>query len=479
MALEIERKFRLPQAPAWLAARGGEEIEQGYLSIDEDSEVRLRCRGEDRILTVKRGRGESRDELEVLLDRELFDRLWAVTEGRRLSKRRTVVALDDGLRAEVDVYSGRHDGLVVVEVEFGSEAERWAFEPPAWFGEEVSGDERYANRGLALAPRPPEIDSGADGNLGGVGDGEKSGPGTAYRLKEEVPASGLRRIAAGRLQKAGKRVRDAGRGEEVAESVHAARKDLKKLRAALRLVRDQLDEKDFRAQNRRFRAAGRTLAATRDAQVKAETLDSLLEHAQLDASARLTAEAWRRALAEEREAATARAEEDGEAVVRPALELLEAAGSPEEWPLDEGRSWSLVAAGLVGSYERGRRAMRQAEGGDAEAVHQWRKRAKDLRYQLHILRIVWPETMEAATMRAKELTDLLGDHHDLTVLAEDLAGRDLPRPEAIELEAALEARQRQLLGEALELGRRIYVEKPGAFRRRIHGYWKLWDPPRG
>jgi CYTH domain-containing protein/CHAD domain-containing protein len=472
MAMEIERKFRLPRAPAWLAARGGEEIEQGYLFVGERSEVRLRRRGDDLILTVKRGRGESRDELEVNLDPELFARLWAVTEGRRLAKRRTVVGLDDGLRAEVDVYADRLKGLFVVEVEFGSEQASREFEPPSWFGGEVTGDARYANQNLALASRPPGIGERKEGNQGGMG--------AAYRLKrKEAAAAGLRRIAAGRQRKASERLRQAAHGENVAESIHGARKDLKKLRAVLRLVRDRLGEKRYRRENERYRDAGRALASTRDAQVKGETLDSLLESVHLEPSVRLIAEAWQRALAQECEAATARAEENSEATIAPALELLEAAGSAEDWPLGAKQSWSLVAAGLTGAYKHGRRAMGEAEAGDPAAVHQWRKRAKDLRYQLRVLRVVWPEAMDATAKQAHALTDLLGDHHDLTVLAEDLGGRDLPRSEAIALEAALRERQRRLLDEALGLGRRLYVEKPKTFGRRIHGYWKLWDPPRG
>jgi CYTH domain-containing protein/CHAD domain-containing protein len=481
MATEIERKFHLPRAPARLAAREGKEIEQGYLAVDAGSEVRLRRRGEDRILTVKRGRGESRDELEVSLDAELFERLWAVTAGRRLVKRRTVVGLDGGLEAEVDVYAGRLEGLVVVEVEFGSQQESEAFTPPSWFGEEVTGDERYANQALALATVPPAIGDGQGGNQEAMDDSQGQSRGSAaYRLKaSEAPAAGLRRIAAGRLRKATGRLRDAQRGEDVSDSIHGARKDLKKLRAALRLVRDELGEKRYRAENERYRAAGRMLSATRDAQVKGETLAALLDAVELDASTLLIAEAWGRALGEEREAATARAEGDDEATIGPVLELLEGADPPASWSLSERRSWKLVAAGLTRAYKRGRQAMGEAEGGDPDAVHQWRKRAKDLRYQLQILKVIWPDEIEAEAERAHRLTDLLGASHDLTVLSVDLEGRGFPRSEAMALGAALDERRRELLGEAIGLGRRVYVERPKDFRQRIHGYWKLGAPPQG
>ena len=58
--------------------------------------------------------------------------------------------LGSGLEAEVDVYEGDLAGLVTAEVEFGFERQSRSFQPPAWLGEEVTGDRRYANQSLAL-----------------------------------------------------------------------------------------------------------------------------------------------------------------------------------------------------------------------------------------------------------------------------------------------------------------------------------------
>src|SRR5882757_9495852 len=98
-----------------------------------------------------------------------------------------------------------------------------------------------------------------------------------YRLKrQESAAEGLRRVARGRTAKAAERLREAG-GGDLADSIHGARKDLKKLRAALRLVRGELGMKTFRAENGSYREAGRLLSASRDAEVKLETLKALEE----------------------------------------------------------------------------------------------------------------------------------------------------------------------------------------------------------
>lgn len=154
MALEIERKFLIEEPPAWLGEREALEIEQGYLALEEEAEVRIRLAGADCTLTVKRGEGESRQEYEVALEPGQIEPLWEACGGRRLRKRRHLVPLDGGLRGEVDVYRGELEGLAVVEVEFRSPEEAAAFEPPAWFGRELTGERRFANRALAVDGAP-------------------------------------------------------------------------------------------------------------------------------------------------------------------------------------------------------------------------------------------------------------------------------------------------------------------------------------
>jgi CYTH domain-containing protein len=150
--MEVERKFLATEAPQLDGAESA-EIEQGYLAIGSDGEVRVRRKGEKLLLTAKRGSGLSRQEAEVEIDRASFDELWSLTEDRRLEKRRYVVPHGE-LRIEVDVYGGDLEGLVVAEVEFVSEEDAKAFDPPDWLGEEVTGDHRYLNETLATAGVP-------------------------------------------------------------------------------------------------------------------------------------------------------------------------------------------------------------------------------------------------------------------------------------------------------------------------------------
>jgi adenylate cyclase len=86
----------------------------------------------------------------------VFDELWPITERRRLRKDRHRVPLDGGLTAEVDLYRGRLEGFRVVEVEFDEDHDPDAFEPPDWFGREVTDDNRYTNSSLARFGWPAE-----------------------------------------------------------------------------------------------------------------------------------------------------------------------------------------------------------------------------------------------------------------------------------------------------------------------------------
>ena len=154
--IEIERKFLVAELPADIAEHPCRRIEQGYLAIAPDGvEVRVRRRGGQATLTVKSGPGHVRTEEEIAIDERRFESLWALTDGRRVSKARHEIPVGDGLTAELDVYDGAHEGLLTVEIEFPSLEASEAFAPPPWVGPEVTGDPRYANQSLALAGGPP------------------------------------------------------------------------------------------------------------------------------------------------------------------------------------------------------------------------------------------------------------------------------------------------------------------------------------
>lgn len=153
VCVEIERKYRVTEVPSPLPE--GEPISQGYLVIAPDgSEVRVRRKGGRCFQTLKRGSGLVREEVEVELSEQQFGALWPATESRRLEKTRYAVPFEDHT-IELDIFEGPLAGLVTAEVEFASEADSRIFRPPAWFGHEITNDERYRNQQLVLEGRPP------------------------------------------------------------------------------------------------------------------------------------------------------------------------------------------------------------------------------------------------------------------------------------------------------------------------------------
>jgi CYTH domain-containing protein/CHAD domain-containing protein len=463
---EIERKFLVAEMPG--GESGRTEIEQGYLALDEETEVRLRRAGVDFFLTAKSGHGEVREEVEVPIDPGAFARLWNLTKGRRVSKTRHYVPLGEELRAELDVYDGALDGLRTVEVEFDSREDAERFQPPPWFGEELTGDARYANQTLATVGLPAEAGTGDDMEMESMDET----PSRAYRLLEDEEAdTGVRRVILARLEKAAERLREAGDGDALDEAIHGARKDLKKARAALRLVREELGEKVFKRENRALRDAARLLSASRDATVKLETLEALIEGDAGDVPPGPAA-LWRDALTADRDRTVEAEADQSDAAVEAIETVIERSHG---WKLHHS-GWKLIAPGLDTAYSEGRDAF-EALGDEPgfEAVHELRKRGKDLWYQVRLLRDAWEPVLEPTAEEIHEFTDLLGDHHDLAVLADDLDGRDeIGSAHKNVMYELIASEGASLLSDARSLGARVYAEAPKAHLKRLRGYWHAW-----
>jgi len=147
---EIERKFLIKRLPDDLKRSRSLIIDQGYLATEPAGrQVRLRKTGRSASLTFKVRRGTHREEREIKLSPKQFAVLWPGTAGRRLRKVRYEIPWKNVL-IEIDIYRGRHAGLVVAEVEFPDRASARRFKAPWWLGREVTGEKRYSNVRLAL-----------------------------------------------------------------------------------------------------------------------------------------------------------------------------------------------------------------------------------------------------------------------------------------------------------------------------------------
>jgi adenylate cyclase len=149
---EIERKFLVSAIPD--NAGPGTRILQGYLPLtSEDTELRVRKKGDETVLTVKRGHGLDRGEQEVAINAEVFGTLWPLTEGRRIVKTRYELPHGDAT-IELDEFGGELEGLLVAEVEFDSPEASELFVGPGWLGRDVTEDPAFGNRTLAERGRP-------------------------------------------------------------------------------------------------------------------------------------------------------------------------------------------------------------------------------------------------------------------------------------------------------------------------------------
>lgn len=165
MSQEIERKFLVKALPENLDTLSFEKIMQGYLAIDNDElEVRFRKKGDKYFQTIKQGNGLNREEIEIQLTKEQFVNFWPLTEGRRIIKRRYEIPYQE-YTVELDIYEDRFNGMVACEVEFGSEVEAYSFEPPDWFGSEVTEEYSLQNNRLAMYGIDEKITQKYDINL--------------------------------------------------------------------------------------------------------------------------------------------------------------------------------------------------------------------------------------------------------------------------------------------------------------------------
>lgn len=292
----------------------------------------------------------------------------------------------------------------------------------------------------------------------------------AFELEtDESVEAGIKRIVDEQLLSALKDLRN-GDPKKADAAVHACRKRLKRIRAIVRLVREELGEEVFAVENASFRDAGGSLSEARDAAVLVKTLDGLKKS--IDGAAFTGA---RKKMLARRRAVAKRALHAGNGLESVALLVDEARARVANWKIERD-GWDALRPNLKRIYAEARAAYERAKiGGEAELFHEWRKRVKDLWHQSEALEGIWPEVMKAMAEQFHNLADVLGDEHDLSVLKAVLEAEALARAEEISPAAEVaNAKRQDLQRQAKSLGARIFAERSGAFVRRLGEYWTNW-----
>ncbi|MDF0603502.1 CHAD domain-containing protein [Psychromarinibacter sp. C21-152] len=293
----------------------------------------------------------------------------------------------------------------------------------------------------------------------------------SYTFASSDPSveAGLRRIALDQLGRALSSMDSCD--EDLHEAVHDARKRCKKLRGLVRLVRPAFP--DYSAENAALRDAARRLSRFRDRTAMLETFDRLADAlgARLDADATAP---LREALEDRR----ARAAEDPELTETLAAfrqDLEDARDRAAKWSLDDD-GFDAVAGGIAKTYKRARKAMRRAEqSGHAEDMHDWRKRVKYHWYHARLLSDIWPAMMDAHVDVADDLSDALGDHHDLAEFRVLLQDPSLPAAGRHALFEPARDEMDRLESHAFALGARLLAEKPKPLVKRWGKWWDIWQ----
>lgn len=148
MPQEIERKFLVKDDGWKVMVESSSVIRQGYMSSNAKATVRVRTWDDRRAAITLKGptQGASRAEYEYDIPIADAFELLEMAKPHIIEKRRHLVPFG-GLTWEIDVFEGRHDGLIIAEVEL--ESERQAVMLPDWVGDEVTDDDRYFNASLS------------------------------------------------------------------------------------------------------------------------------------------------------------------------------------------------------------------------------------------------------------------------------------------------------------------------------------------
>ena len=291
----------------------------------------------------------------------------------------------------------------------------------------------------------------------------------SYELRrDETLADGLRRIARKQIELAldFATVEHAGKDTPV----HEARKCLKKTRAVLQLVRKEMGKALFQKRDRALRKVGRNISELRDAEVRLQTVRQLQGFAHRDKKYRQLEEMLDYELEN-----FAAAFSDWPRQAVPMLKRIRT--KIESWPIDHFNHKKLRRA-VQRSYRRARKALEVAKARPSpETFHAFRSEAKQLGYELRVLRPVNPVVLDNLTGELRLLGELLGRVHDLGFLDERLrreGGHSRVAHQARQLLAVTEATGSGLQRAAAELGGRLFAQRPRAFGRHLARSIEEW-----
>lgn len=297
----------------------------------------------------------------------------------------------------------------------------------------------------------------------------------SYRLENsETLSFGLKRIV---LELIDNSVFNFAKGNgSFKEDVHETRKNFKKTRTVLRLIRSDIGVDSFRIENSFYRDSGRILSDLRDSTVLIETFDKLLKNSELEMS-NFDFSIFRNFLVEKHKNISANKHKKSEVINSLSTDLLLARSRVFDWAIS-GDNFNIIKKNLRRIYKQGQRDM-YAVFNEAikENVHEWRKRVKNLWYSMRILSNLWPEIMSPLVTLLGKLSDILGDTNDMFLLKERIITNQSKFKDdqhTKELINFIDRRIIDLLRDARSIGRKVYSEDSKYFVGRMQNYFEIW-----
>lgn len=285
----------------------------------------------------------------------------------------------------------------------------------------------------------------------------------SFRIERQTAllANGFRSTLRRQLSRAIKELEISPR-DPTAARIHGARKRMKKVRSALRLLEKASFHAVERTDHDLLRDASVEVGAARNAEANVNTLRRLCSDSGSD---NLRFSLAFGLLNKQKEALT---RGTAGSMHRAATLLKGSLSRIGAWD-DTAIAWKEVRHGLKLFYKRGRETFRKAaDDPSTENLHRWRKRAKDLYHGLKLVQAANPKAIRKLARELKKLCALLGTGHDLAVLLETLGQSNIGKEKAV-LEKLIAARRRKTQCKALKLGAKFFSRKPGAFVEKIDG----------
>jgi NhaA family Na+:H+ antiporter len=291
-----------------------------------------------------------------------------------------------------------------------------------------------------------------------------------YRLEPGQPITHeVRRIAARQIELAIEGLTNTGTGEHD-DSVHTARRHIKKVRALIRLVRPAMGRRS-RSVTAVLRVVSQLLAPIADGQATVDTLARVAtrhgSHLPSDVAATVCAWLVRRESMAYEDAALCDTFETAVGLLRASRDAV------DDWHL-RTKGFHAVGCGLKRTARAGARAMARAKATSRSGdYHAWRQRVKDQWLQVRLLQARCGGGLALDERRLEALDGYLGECHNCAILREVLtADSMLSHDDAARCLRAVRRHERQLRRCARRLGKAIYHETPNAFVTRVRRLWR-------